>query len=227
MKYNSSSVSFTSGFCRSSGVAEGEGAAACLVGLWLLVAVVSVMIWINYHVVYGLWGFSVVGFETYHLCFVILIYKAYSFSNLPWILDWCMKLMCFVMCSEFSRAEVTQGTIGLEICFKKLTEHTCDGTAWTGDQVSCAALPKGERNVMGAIRTMHFILCLEVLTVATCNYMEPTFWFLLCFLICFCSFKNWNAKGKGGTRLLDFECRDTKISVSYILEPIKVFSKSA
>lgn len=28
-------------------------------------------------------------------------------------------------------------------------------------------------------------------------------------------------------RLLGFECRDSKISVSYILEPIKVFSKSA
>lgn len=70
---------------------------------------------------------------------------------------------------------MAQGTTGLEICFKKLTEHTCDGTAWTGNQVTCAALPKGERDMMGAIRTMHFILCLEVLTVTSCNYMEPTF----------------------------------------------------
>lgn len=82
--------------------------------------------------------------------------------------------MCFIISSESSRAEVTKGTTGLEICFKKLTEHTCDGTAWTGNQVSCAALPKGERDMMGDIRTMHFILCLEVLTLTTCNYMEPT-----------------------------------------------------
>lgn len=44
MKYSSGSVSFTSSFCRTSGVAEGEGAAACLGGLWLSVAVVHVMV---------------------------------------------------------------------------------------------------------------------------------------------------------------------------------------
>lgn len=70
---------------------------------------------------------------------------------------------------------MTKGTTGLEMCFKKLTKHTCDGTAWVGNQVSCAALPKGERDRMGAIRTIHFTLCLEVLTVTTCNCMEHTF----------------------------------------------------
>ncbi|RMC08535.1 hypothetical protein DUI87_14781 [Hirundo rustica rustica] len=56
-------------------------------------------------------------------------------------------------CSEFtvqwdesksSRAEVTKGTTGLESCFQKLTEHTCDGAAWTGNQ-NTAGLDDFER----------------------------------------------------------------------------------
>lgn len=105
--------------------------------------------------------------------------------------------MCFVISLESSRAEVTKGTTGLKICFIKLTEHTCYGTAWTGNQVSCAALPKGERDMMGAIRTMHFILYLEVLTVTTCYYMEPAFLFLLCFLSCLLLFEKLKCKRKG------------------------------
>lgn len=80
--------------------------------------------------------------------------------------------MCFVKSSESGRAEVAQGTVGLGTGFKKLTEHPCDGTAWTGNQGGCAAQPEADRAVMAGTTTLSFILRLRVLTVTTWAYME-------------------------------------------------------
>lgn len=126
---------------------------------------------------------------------------------LGFLVDAWNKWMCLVKSSESSRAGVAQDTAGLGICFKKLTEHTCGCTAWTGNTVSCAAQPKDERDAMAVIRTMHFILSLDVLTVTTCNYVEPTFWFLFCFhswLLLFERLK-WERKGEWGCLVLNIE----------------------
>lgn len=123
-----------------------------------------------------------------------------------WLDEW-NKWMCFVKSSESSRAEVAQDTASLGICFKKLTECLCDCTAWTGNVVSCAAQPKDERGVMVVIRTMYFILSLDILTMTTCDYMEPTFWFLFCFHNCLLLFAGlkWERKGGWGCLVLNVE----------------------
>lgn len=131
-----------------------------------------------------------------------LILKFNIFASLFWYVKHtvllkclgCMKRMHFVKSSEF----IGQRWLRTPRALESVSESWLSArvVVQPGNQVSCAAQPKHGRHVMAVIRTMYFILSLDVLTVTTCNYKEPTFWFLFCFHSCLCSLKYWNGKGK-------------------------------